>query len=200
MALLTSPGSIFQEKKIIVPCQFPPRFAEVMCGCHELCDLLRNRFREFFISGMCVFCQVGVLLFVLSFDISPQIYYVERQHSEFEKGNVFLGEMFVKLSRPTPTAFYGEKSRLCINLGFDEKDFYFFCDLVDECFKRNAPKPSLTTKLLMSFVKGRFEKEKKKSVQKSHFDACLEMMKEGNLVKQVGNSILHLSSFKRISD
>ena len=72
------------------------------------------------------------LLFVLCFDISPQIYYVERQHSEFEKGNVFLGEMFVKLSRPTPTAFYGEKSRLCINLGFEEKDFYFFCDLVDE--------------------------------------------------------------------
>jgi len=35
------------------------RFGEVMCGCHELGDQLRNRFREFLISGMCVFCQVG---------------------------------------------------------------------------------------------------------------------------------------------
>jgi len=161
------------------------RFGEVMCGCNELCDLLRKRFREFLISGMCVFCQ---------------IYYIERQHSEGEKGNVFLGEMFVKLSRPSPTAFYGDKSRLCISLGFKEDDFYFFCSLVDECFKQNSPKPSLTTKLLLGFVKARFEKEKKKGVQKGQFDACLEMMKEANLVKQVGNSILHLSSFKRTSE
>jgi len=161
------------------------RFGEVMCGCHELGDQLRNRFREFLISGMCPFCQ---------------IYYIERQHSEGEKGNVFLGETFVKLSRPTPTAFYGDKSRLCISLGFKEDDFYFFCSLVDQCFKQNSPKPSLATKLLLGFVKARFEKEKKKSVQKGQFDACLEMMKEANLVKQVGNSILHLSSFKRASD
>ena len=140
------------------------------------------------------------LLFLLCFDTFSQIYYIERQHSEGEKGNVFLGETFVKLSRPTPTAFYGDKSRLCISLGFKEDDFYFFCSLVDQCFKQNSPKPSLATKLLLGFVKARFEKEKKKSVQKGQFDACLEMMKEANLVKQVGNSILHLSSFKRASD
>ena len=172
-----------------------------MCGCNELCDLLRKRFREFLISGMCVFCQVSpISISFPCFDTFPQIYYIERQHSEGEKGNVFLGEMFVKLSRPTPTAFYGDKSRLCISLGFKEDDFYFFCSLVDECFKQNSPKPSLTTKLLLGFVKARFEKEKKKSVHKGQFDACLEMMKEANLVKQVGNSILHLSSFKRASE
>ena len=116
---------------------------------------------------------------------------------EAEKGNTFLGETFVKLSRPTPTAFYGEKSRLCLNLNVQEEDYYSVCDLVDECFKLNSPKPSLTTKLLMGFVKPRFERARKKAIQKNQFDACLEMMVEAGLVKQVGNSILHLSSFKR---
>ena len=119
---------------------------------------------------------------------------------EAEKGNTFLGETFVKLSRPTPTAFYGEKSRLCLSLNVQEEDYYTVCDLVDECFKLNSPKPSLTTKLLMGFVKPRFEKLRKKAIQKNQFDACLEMMVEAGLVKQVGNSILHLSSFKRPSD
>jgi len=158
------------------------RFGEILCGCRELCDQLRSRFKEFLITGMCVFCQ---------------IYYIERQPLEAEKGNIFLGETFVKLSRPTPTAFYGEKSRLCLSLNVQEEDYYEVCDLVDECFKLNSPKPSLTTKLLMGFVKPRFEKARKKAIQKNQFDTCLEMMVEAGLVKQVGNSILHLSSFKR---
>merc|ERR1711978_527235 len=90
------------------------RFGEILCGCRELCDQLRRRFKEFLITGMCVFCQ---------------IYYIERQPLEAEKGNIFLGETFVKLSRPTPTAFYGEKSRLCLSFNVQEEDYYAVCDL-----------------------------------------------------------------------
>ena len=36
------------------------RFGEILCGCRELCDQLRRRFKEFLITGMCVFCQVAV--------------------------------------------------------------------------------------------------------------------------------------------
>jgi len=159
------------------------RFGQLMCGCDDK-EQLVNRFREYLVSGMCHLCQV---------------YYIEKKIQE-QEGEYLIGRMFAKLSRLFPNIFYGPKSRTCLSLGISKDIYISVCDAVDASFKKNSPKPSLTMKTLRAFVKQIAEQISElpdvkceiPNVTNAQFDACIEMMSEVGLVKQVGNSVLQL--------
>ena len=128
-----------------------------------------------------------------------QVYYIEKKIEE-QEGEYLIGRMFAKLSRLFPNIFYGPKSRTCLSLGISKDIYISVCDAVDASFKKNSPKPSLTMKTLRTSVKQIAEtiselpdvKCEIPNVTNAQFDACIEMMSEVGLVKQVGNSILQL--------
>ena len=176
------------------------RFGQLMCGCDEK-EQLVNRFREYLVSGMCHLCQVRSSLTLFMAMVTPvlQVYYIERKIQE-QEGEYLIGKMFAKLSRLYPNIFYGPKSRTCLSLGISKDIYISVCDAVDACFQKNSPKSSVTIKTLKAFVKKIAEQYSEMpnlnceipNVTHAQFDACIEMMSEVGLVKQVGNSVLQL--------
>ena len=172
------------------------RFGQLICGCPDE-EQMRARFREYLVSGMCHACQVRSLRAIFLECFSIQIYYLEMKMPERIDRENFIGTMFSSLSRTEGApVFFGPHSRKCQELGIETDRFYIFCKLVSACFTKGASSNRRQTiKSLRAFVKAGEETEQVTCVTKAQFDACLEMMKEAGLVKQVGNSLLLVKTF-----
>ena len=176
-----------------------------MCGCPETVQLV-NRFREYLISGMCYACQVSSSGRHDPPDLSSyhkymnppnqlQVYYIERQMGDQEphspvapgrsEGEYFLGKFFRLLSRPSPSSYFGPTAKKLEDLGVNCERYEQFCSRVTACFSTEKTKRQ-TVKAVRNFVRN----DSGIDVTKAQFDTCLEMMKEAEIVKQVGNNLL----------